>query len=74
MRKITLIAFLAVLLALPVFAGGGSEGGTKYTLRFGHVLTEQDQFHQYQQKWAEAVLAATKGELVMEVYANAQLG
>ncbi|MDR1625655.1 MAG: C4-dicarboxylate TRAP transporter substrate-binding protein [Spirochaetia bacterium] len=77
MKKIALIALLAGLAVSPLFAGGGSEsapGETKYTLRFGHVLTEQDQFHQYQKKWAEAVLAATNGNLVMEVYANAQLG
>jgi TRAP-type C4-dicarboxylate transport system substrate-binding protein len=80
MKKIVCIALCAGLAALavfPVFAGGGSEsaqGGAKYTLRFGHVLTEQDQFNQYQKKWAEAVLAATNGELVMEIYANSQLG
>ncbi|MDR2588669.1 MAG: C4-dicarboxylate TRAP transporter substrate-binding protein [Spirochaetales bacterium] len=78
MKKIASLVFLAALAALPLFAGGGSEtgsqGGTKYTLRFGHVLTEQDQFNQYQKKWAEAVGAATKGELSIEVYANAQLG
>ena len=81
MKKITCIALLvglAAFLASPVFAGGGAEkpaaGGTKYTLRFGHVLTEQDQFHLFQKKWAEAVLAGTNGNLVMEIYANAQLG
>ena len=45
-----LIALLLVLCVLmPVFAGGGrdSAGQQTFTLRFGHVLTEHDVYHQH---------------------------
>ena len=45
-----------------------------YTLRFGHVLTEQDLPHKYMLEWANNVKKATNGGLNIEIYANAQLG
>jgi TRAP-type C4-dicarboxylate transport system substrate-binding protein len=45
-----------------------------YTLRFGHTLTEQDPFHQAYLNWADAVYEQTKGDVLIEVYANSQLG
>lgn len=45
-----------------------------YTLRFGHVLTEQDPFHTAYEKWADAVSKKTEGDVLIEVYPNAQLG
>ncbi|NEU31067.1 C4-dicarboxylate ABC transporter [bacterium LRH843] len=45
-----------------------------YTLRVGHVLTEQDPFHQAFEKWAEAVSEKTDGDLLVEIYPSAQLG
>lgn len=50
------------------------DDGQVYTLNFGHTLTEQDPFHQAYLKWAEAVKEKTNGKLIIEVYANSQLG
>ena len=50
------------------------DDGKTYTLNFGHTLTEQDPFHQAYLKWAEEVKAQTDGKLIIEVYANSQLG
>lgn len=49
-------------------------GEVKYTLRFGHALTEQDKAHEYMLKWADAVREKTNGEVDIEIYANSQLG
>ena len=63
-----------------LFAAGGNQGGNQggsqqvYNLRFGHVLTEQDLFHKHYLEWVDAAKAASNGRLVIEVYANAQLG
>lgn len=53
---------------------GEEDDGEVYTLNFGHTLTEQDPFHQAYLKWAEAVNERTNGKVVIEVYANSQLG
>ena len=50
------------------------DDGQVYTLNFGHTLTEQDPFHQAYLKWAEEVKEKTNGKLIIEVYANSQLG
>jgi TRAP-type C4-dicarboxylate transport system substrate-binding protein len=45
-----------------------------YTLRFGHVLTEQDPFHEAMVEWADAVKEKTDGDLVIDIYPSGQLG
>lgn len=45
-----------------------------YTLRFGHVLTDQDAFHKAFVEWGKSVTEKTKGDLLVEVYPSAQLG
>lgn len=45
-----------------------------YTLRFGHTLTESDIYNVYMQKWADRVFEKTGGDLLIEIYPNAQLG
>ncbi len=45
-----------------------------YLLRFGHVQTENDLYHIAYEKWARAVAEKTNGDLLIEVYPNAQLG
>ncbi|WP_319416524.1 C4-dicarboxylate TRAP transporter substrate-binding protein [Marispirochaeta aestuarii] len=75
----TVVCLLAVLLlvsALPLFAGGeGEEGGQKkYVLRFNHVLTEKDPYHQAYLEWADAVAERTDGNLTIEVFHSSQLG
>jgi hypothetical protein len=46
----------------------------KYVLKFNHVLTTQDPYHEAFLKWAEAVSARTNGNLKIEVFPSAQLG
>jgi TRAP-type C4-dicarboxylate transport system substrate-binding protein len=45
-----------------------------FTLRFGHSLTDQDIYNVYMKEWADAVLEATNGGLLVEIYPNSQLG
>lgn len=79
-KRVLLIIFTALMLS--VFAGcskgtvGDSEDSSdpSYTLRFGHVLTQEDPFHQSIQKWADSVNEKTDGDVLIEVYANSQLG
>jgi tripartite ATP-independent transporter DctP family solute receptor len=46
----------------------------KYVLKFNHVLTTQDPYHEAFLKWAEAVSARTNGNLKVEIFPSAQLG
>lgn len=59
--------------ATPSGSGSGDDGEV-YTLNFGHTLTEQDPFHQAYLNWSEAVKERTNGKVVIEVFANSQLG
>jgi TRAP-type C4-dicarboxylate transport system substrate-binding protein len=45
-----------------------------FTLRFGHSLTDQDIYNVYMKEWADAVLAATNGDVLIELYPSSQLG
>ncbi len=69
-RFLTLVLGAALLLSL---VAGGAQAAT-YTLMFSHTLTEADPYHQAFLAWAEAVSQRTNGDLVIDVYANAQLG
>lgn len=60
-------------------ASGSSEPAKKassptYVLKFNHVLSESEPFHQGFLKWAEAVEERTNGDFVIEVFPSAQLG
>ena len=78
---------VALLCALSVMGGlfangskeassGASNGASdkNYTLMFGHTLTENDPYQKAFLKWAEAVKERTNGHVIIDVYANAQLG
>lgn len=55
----------------------GNEGGEpqkKYVLKFNHVLTDKDPYHQAYLDWAKAVEERTNGGLTIEVFHSAQLG
>lgn len=59
------------------FASGAQEEGDgeeQYVLRFNHVLTEKDPYHDAYLKWAERVAERTDGNLTIEVFHSAQLG
>lgn len=78
-----MVALLCALsVAVGLFANGSQEsapakgGDTEktYTLMFGHTLTENDPYHQAFLDWSKAVKERTNGHVVIDVYANAQLG
>ena len=50
------------------------EPAEKYVLKFNHVLTDKDPFHEAYLKWADAVAERTNGGLTIEVFHSAQLG
>lgn len=75
--KKTVIFILVVLVSITMlFGNGSSEGasGAKYNLMFSHALTENDPYHQAFLAWAEAVKERTNGEVIIDIYANSQLG
>jgi TRAP-type C4-dicarboxylate transport system substrate-binding protein len=44
-RVVACLALVALLGALPAFAGGAGEGAKQYVLKFNHVLSPQDPYH-----------------------------
>jgi len=73
---VLILTFLLVISIIPLFAGGKQEGDgeKKYVLRFNHVLTEKDPYHQAFLEWSEAVAERTNGNMVIEVFHSSQLG
>lgn len=49
-------------------------GQQKYVLKFNHVLSPKEPYHEGFLKWAKAVEERTKGGLKIEVFPSAQLG
>lgn len=76
MRKLLLMLLVVLLSVGFVFAQsqGEARADKKYTLRFSHVLTPEDPYHEYYLKWAEKVAERTNGNLIIEVYPSSQLG
>lgn len=77
--KRTIVAVTLILaLSSFVFAGGqqgeSEEGEPSHVLRFGHVQTEEEEYHKGYERWAEAVAERTDGDVLIEVYPNSQLG
>jgi len=60
---------LFILLSLSI-----TPGQKQYLLKFNHVLSPLDPYHDGFLKWAKAVEERTKGGLKIEVYHSAQLG
>ncbi|AYY15051.1 C4-dicarboxylate ABC transporter [Actinobacteria bacterium YIM 96077] len=74
-RRVTLILSIGVTAALGLAAcDNGSAGEETYELRFNHVLSESEPFHEGFLSWAEAVEERTDGGLTIEVYPSAELG
>uniref|UniRef100_A0A7C3RN38 DctP family TRAP transporter solute-binding subunit n=1 Tax=Dictyoglomus thermophilum TaxID=14 RepID=A0A7C3RN38_DICTH len=70
MKKfLTLFTLVLLILVVPLFAQA-----PKYVLKFNHVLSPLDPYHEGFLKWAKAVEERTKGGLKIEVYHSAQLG
>jgi tripartite ATP-independent transporter DctP family solute receptor len=62
---------VAVLFAL---ACAGAQAQQKHSLKFNHVLSPKEPYHQGFLDWAKAVEARTKGGLKIDVFHSAQLG
>lgn len=76
MKGKVFIVWLAICLffsATSVWAWGNS-GEKTYKLRFGHVLSPEDEFNSGMERWAEAVKEKTNGRLDIEIYPSSQLG
>ncbi|SHN49033.1 C4-dicarboxylate TRAP transporter substrate-binding protein [Fervidobacterium gondwanense] len=61
---------IVLVLTVVVF----SFAAPKYVLKFNHVLSPREPYHEAFLKWAKAVEERTNGELKIEVYHSAQLG
>lgn len=66
-----LIAIMVVTLAFVVTT---AQAASKYVLKFNHVLSPKDPFHEGFLKWAKNVNKRTKGGLDVQVFHSAQLG
>lgn len=67
---------LVAVLALLAFISTPAQAQAQktYTLKFNHVLSPQEPFHQGFTEWAKRVEERTKGGLKIEVFHSAQLG
>ncbi len=72
MKKKSTVLVVFFLIAAIFLVSAQTE--KKYVLKFGHVLTTQDPYHEAFLKMAEAVSVRTNGNLKVEVYPSAQLG
>lgn len=63
-----------ILLIFITFNGLSAFGEQKYVLKFNHVLSPKEPYHEGFLKWAKAVEERTKGGLKIEVFPSAQLG
>lgn len=79
MRKniyLTLLTLIIMTIFFVSISAMESNAGASptYILRFGHVQTSRDLFHIAYENWAKAVAEKTNGDLLIEVYPDAQLG
>lgn len=81
-KKRIFAALLVLVMVMALVGCGGAEPteeengapAEKYVLKFNHVLSETEPFHEGFLAWAKAVEEKTDGGLVIEVYPSAQLG
>ncbi len=80
MRRVAFATFgrfapLALAAALCAGPMGASQAQTNnFVLKFNHVLSPKEPFHDGFNKWAQRVAERTKGGLKIEVFHSAQLG
>ncbi|MBR1918055.1 MAG: C4-dicarboxylate TRAP transporter substrate-binding protein [Spirochaetales bacterium] len=75
MKKLLVVALVLTCMLFSIVAQGQGEAGEKtYTLRFGHTLTPEDEFHKAYERWGQRVSEKTGGKLKIEVYPSSQLG
>ena len=73
MKRIVLCMCALALIAV-LFSGAVQAGQPKYVLRYNHVHTDNDPYHQAWLEWSDAVFKRTNGDVKIEVYHSAQLG
>lgn len=74
MKKLHLAACLAAVFALSALVCSSALAGQAKTLRIGHPVTEDSQWHLGLLRFAELVADKSKGELKIEIYPNLTLG
>ncbi|MDD3656756.1 MAG: C4-dicarboxylate TRAP transporter substrate-binding protein [Atribacterota bacterium] len=72
MKKIN--AVLLIVIALVVICSSLVSAQAKYVLKFNHVLSPNEPYHQGFLNWAERVKERTNGEVEIQVFHSAQLG
>ena len=72
-RRLAFIALPALLWAGLIGATQAQPAGN-FVLKFNHVLSPKEPFHDGFNKWAQRVSERTKGGLKIEVFHSAQLG
>lgn len=70
---LTLMMLLVIFMNVSAMEVDSAAEAT-YVLRFGHVQTSKDLYHLAYESWAKAVSEKTNGDLLIEVYPDAQLG
>ncbi len=71
---IRILMMLAVVFALTSCGSVETGSSDKYVLKFNHVLSDSEPFHEAFVKWAERVKERTGGNLEIQVYHSSQLG
>jgi len=72
MKKINVVLLIAIALVL--ICSSLVSAQAKYVLKFNHVLSPNEPYHQGFLKWAERVKERTNGEVEIQVFHSAQLG
>jgi len=72
MKKLSIILLMAVMLILVCSLMVSAQA--KYVLKFNHVLSPNEPYHQGFLNWAERVKERTNGEVEIQVFHSAQLG
>jgi tripartite ATP-independent transporter DctP family solute receptor len=72
MKKINVV--LLIVMALLLLCSSLVSAQAKYVLKFNHVLSPNEPYHQGFLNWAERVKERTNGEVEIQVFHSAQLG
>jgi len=72
-RRLASIA-LAAALGAGLIGATQAQPANNFVLKFNHVLSPKEPFHDGFNKWAQRVNERTKGGLKIEVFHSAQLG
>lgn len=74
MKKMLGIVLCAAIAALPLYAGGGSEGEKKVVIKLSDQVNEQNPHYKADDFFAKAVAEKSGGSIEVKVFPNSQLG